>query len=125
MANGMNKLAPTPSLSPTPFTEAPLGFGPGGPLPAPTPWINYGPYIQYTNGGVVLGNPAGGNKGPGTLNAVNVYFNGVSLDIADYLPLSGGVVNGPLTVQTGPISFTVGLSMNGPLTGAIIDEGTF
>jgi len=112
---------------PHPLTEAPLGFGPGGPLPSPSPWIIHGSWIEYSNGGVVLGSPTGGNKGPGTLNAANVYLNGSSLDLGNYLPLTGGTIGGNLSV-------TGNLAVNGAnltlgnttvLQGGVLDMGTF
>lgn len=48
-----------------------------GPLPFASPWYDYGPYIFYKNGGVIVGNPTGGNKGVGTINAEDLYINGV------------------------------------------------
>jgi hypothetical protein len=99
-------------------TQQPIiGFGPGGPLPAPTPWITFGSWIQYA-GGVVVGNPTGGNLGPGTINAAAYFINGVQYDLADYLPLTGGVIGGNLTVNG---VFTV----NGSVNNITIDAGTF
>ena len=100
------------------LTNASIGFGPGGPLPAPSPWTSYGHYIFYGNGGIVVGTPTGGNQGPGTLNAVNLYINGLSIDPGNFLQLSGGTVNGNLTING---SFT----MNGPVDGVTLDMGIF
>lgn len=110
---------------PIQMTDAPLGFGPGGPLPAPSPWINYGGYIGYTLGGVVIGTPTGGNKGPGTVNAANFYINGVSVNPGDYLPVTGGTVaylnvTGTLTIGNGSA-----INMNGAINGAIMDMGVY
>ncbi len=49
----------------------------GGPLPVSSPWLNYGSYV-YWRGGVVVGSPAGGNTGNGTVNAQQYYVNGVT-----------------------------------------------
>jgi hypothetical protein len=95
----------------------PVGLGPGGPLPAPTPWINFGSWIQYS-GGVVVGSPTGSNTGPGTVNASAYFINGVPLDYANFLPLTGGVIGGNLTVNG---IFTV----NGSVDGLHVDAGTY
>jgi hypothetical protein len=79
-------------------TSEPIGFGPGGPNPTTTPWISYGSWIDY-DGGVVIGNPAGGNMGPGTINAQAFFTNGTQYDLASYLPLTGGIISGGLTVN--------------------------
>ena len=79
-----------------------MGFGPGGPLPAPSPWTTYGSWIKYL-GGVVVGNPTGGQLGLGTINATGYFINGVPFDLNNYLPLSGsGTVGGQLTLN-GPL----------------------
>jgi hypothetical protein len=41
-----------------------LGGGAGGPLPF-SPWLVVGNAATYQNGGVVVGNPTGGDQGPG------------------------------------------------------------
>jgi hypothetical protein len=97
------------AMSATPFTNAPLGFGPGGPLPAPTPWTTYGSWVTFS-GGVVVGSPTGGNKGPGTINASNYFINGSSFNINNYLPLTGGTISGPLTV-TGVVNMTLDMGV--------------
>src|SRR5215468_5061364 len=99
MAIAMNELVRTDI--PITFSDAPLGFGPGGPLPVPSPWTNYGTYIGYGIGGVIVGTPTGGQKGPGTLNAQNIYVNGVSINPGDFLPLTGGTITGNLTINGG------------------------
>ena len=81
--------------------EAVLGSGAGGPLTAPTPWITFPGYIQYS-GGVVVGSPAGGNKGPGTVNAANYFINGVQVIPSNYLLLSGGTMTGMLSLFSDP-----------------------
>jgi hypothetical protein len=78
-----------------------LGSGAGGPLTAPTPWVVYAGYLQYP-GGVVVGNPTGGNKGPGTLNLSSIYLNGVLVDLTKYLLLTGGTLTGKLTLAVVP-----------------------
>jgi hypothetical protein len=103
---------------PTTLVTATMGIGPGGPLPVPSPWNTSSGYITYTTGGVVVGTPTGGNKGPGTLNASNLFVNGISVDVANFLPLTGGTISGPLTVNG---AFTLG----GTINGAVLDMGTF
>lgn len=102
--------------SPTQQTTGPLGYGPGGPLPSPSPWTFYGSWLSF-NGGIVVGAPAGGNQGPGTINAIAFYINGAPFDLGNYLPLTGGTVGGPLTVNG---TFTVNGTVN--LT---LDPGTY
>jgi hypothetical protein len=75
-------------------------------------------YITYTTGGVVVGTPSGGSQGPGTLNATNLFINGISIDVNNFLSLTGGTISGPLTVN-GP--FTV----IGTTNGVTLDMGTF
>jgi hypothetical protein len=103
---------------PTTLADTFMGIGPGGPLPIPSPWSVSGGYITYTTGGVVIGTPSGGSLGPGTLNASNLYVNGISIDVANFLSLTGGTISGPLTVN-GP--FTLGSTIN----GAVLDMGTY
>ena len=103
--------------SAVPYSPAPIGFGPGGPLPAPTPWTTYGTWLQWS-GGLVIGSPTGGNLGPGTVNASSYYLNGQPFELANYLPLSGGTITGTLTIN-GPTIF------GGTIDGAVIDGGTF
>ena len=104
-----------------PYTPAPIGFGPGGPLPAPTPWTLFGTYITFKTGGVVVGTPSGGSFGPGTLNATNLLINGVSINPNNFLQLTGGTINGPFTINTGPVTFGPGVVIN----GAVLDMGTY
>jgi hypothetical protein len=105
------------ALGVMPSAGGPMGFGPGGPLPAPTPWIVYGTYLQWT-GGIVVGNPTGGSLGPGTINAAAFYINGQSFELGNYLPLTGGVIGGPLTVNG---AFVV----HGTVDGITLDMGTY
>src|SRR5262245_40227450 len=112
----MNQIVPFSEV--TTESAAPIGFGPGGPLPPPAPWIIHGSWISYL-GGVVIGNPTGGNKGPGTINASSVFQNGVHLDVSNFLPLTGGTV-GPLTVNG---AFTV--APGWVTDGVILDMGTY
>jgi hypothetical protein len=119
MANAMNTPAirGTGKVLPVSQSAPPMGFGPGGPLPAPTQWTNYGSWILYL-GGVVVGTPTGSNKGPGSINATSYYVNGVPFDVSNYLPLSGGVITGNLTVN--------GLFLAaGTVDGIVLDMGTF
>jgi hypothetical protein len=55
-----------------------MGFGVGGPGPQPHPWVIQGDWISYY-GGVTIGNPTGGDKGLGTLNAEDVYIQGTDV----------------------------------------------
>jgi len=81
--------------------EQVLGSGAGGPLTPPTPWIQLTGYLTYP-GGVVVGNPTGGNKGAGALNAQTIYINGVQVNLSQYLPFAGGAMTGPLTLVGDP-----------------------
>lgn len=83
--------------------ETILGSGAGGPLTAPGPWNQYAGYIQYPNG-VIVGTPAGGNQGPGTVNLLGLYTNGVLLDLTKYLPTTGGTLTGLLTLGAVPVN---------------------
>jgi hypothetical protein len=80
-----------------------LGSGAGGPLSPPTPWIQYAGYIQYP-GGVVVGNPIGGNKGNGTVNVQSYYLNGSIVNLASYLLLAGGTMTGELVLASDPVN---------------------
>jgi hypothetical protein len=79
-----------------------LGAGAGGPLTAPGPWIQYTGYILYPNG-VVVGTPAGGNQGIGTINLQKIYLNGVLVDLTKYVPFTGGALTGILTLSGDPV----------------------
>lgn len=83
--------------------ESVLGAGAGGPLTAPTPWIQHPGYIFYP-GGVVVGNPSGLNKGNGAINAQAFYIDGVLLNLGNYLPKSGGILTGILTLSGDPVA---------------------
>jgi hypothetical protein len=51
-----------------------------GPQPLSSPWTQAGPTLSYNDGGVTLpAGVAGGDKGPGTINAVGVYEAGVQI----------------------------------------------
>jgi hypothetical protein len=93
----MTEAPPAPGVR-----ETILGSGAGGPLTAPTPWLTFPGYIQYVSGGVVIGNPAGGNKGSGALNLQNLYINGTQFLPANFLPLTGGTLTGLLTLGVAP-----------------------
>jgi hypothetical protein len=56
--------------------------------------------------------------GLGTLNADNLYINGLSINPSNYLPLAGGTITGNLTING---SFT----MNGSVDGVTLDMGTY
>jgi hypothetical protein len=51
---------------------------------------------------MVIGNPTGGAKGDGTLNASAFYVNGVLYDPTAFAPLAGATMNGPLTLKDDP-----------------------
>jgi hypothetical protein len=89
-------------LEPTPLENV-LGSGAGGPLTAPTPWIQYTGYLQYA-GGIVIGSPTGGNEGAGTVNASAVYTNGTQIIPANYVKLAGGIMTGILTLSADPVN---------------------
>jgi hypothetical protein len=92
----------TDILEPTPV-ESILGSGAGGPLSAPTPWIQYTGYLQYA-GGIVVGAPTGGNEGAGTINATAIYVNGVQDLPNSYVKLAGGTMSGILTLSGDPVN---------------------
>jgi hypothetical protein len=81
--------------------DAVLGSGAGGPLSAPTPWIQYSGYLNY-GGGIVVGAPTGGNQGNGTVNAQSFYINGTLVNLNNYLLLAGGTLTGPLILAADP-----------------------
>lgn len=87
-------------LEPTPV-ESILGSGAGGPLTAPTPWTQYTGYLGYA-GGIIVGNPTGGNQGPGTINSAAIYVNGTQILPNNYLKLAGGTMTGILTLSGDP-----------------------
>jgi hypothetical protein len=90
----------TPAVAPMPLTTPILGAGPGGPLPAPSPWTIGNGFIQYAGGGVQVGTPTGGNKGAGSINAASIYLNGTALTPGGTgLPLTGGTITGNLINQ--------------------------
>ena len=113
----MNAVAKLTS-SVTPLSAGQMGFGPGGPLPAPTPWTTYGTWLQWS-GGIVLGNPTGGNMGPGSINVTSYFINGAPFDLGNYLPLTGGIIGGSLTING---ALTV---VSGPVNGLVLDMGTY
>jgi hypothetical protein len=98
---------PSPDLLNVQF----LGFGPGGPLPIPSPWTTYGGYIYYPQG-VVLGSPTGGNLGAGIINAQDVAIQGTSVlnKFNNYLPTAGGTVTGNLIVNGNSILSTLNVT---------------
>ena len=49
-------------------------------------------------GGVVIGSPTGGNKGAGTINAANVYQNGVAVSTGGNVATSGSITTGYLAI---------------------------
>jgi hypothetical protein len=78
------RLAPQPpqraiGVQPMALDAQPVLGQLGGPLPVPSPWQTRGAYISYPYGGVTVGVPTGGNKGLGTINAQNLYVQGVAL----------------------------------------------
>jgi hypothetical protein len=84
--------------------EAVLGSGAGGPLSVPTPWIIGSGYIAYPFGGIVVGNPTGGAKGVGSVNAQSYYINGTLVDLTKYVLWTGGAMQGVLTLYQDPVN---------------------
>jgi len=101
--------------------DPPMGFGPGGPLPAPSPWTTYGTYVSF-GGGVVVGAPTGGNRGNGTINCASIYVNGVALSSVNYLPTAGGNITGNLSIG-GTLTVTGNTVLHG-ITGLNLDMNT-
>lgn len=93
----MSSAAPLASSS----TFDALGSGPGGPLAIPTPWIQHVGWINYP-GGVVIGTPTLGQQGNGSLNLQSLFLNGVIVNLALYLQLTGGTMTGPLILSGTP-----------------------
>lgn len=96
----MNDKPRKPGITPAAVVP-PEGFGFGGPQPAPDPWTVEGTWLSYY-GGITIGNPTGGFKGNGTVNASAYYINGVLVNPSLYLPLSGGTMTGPMTLNANP-----------------------
>lgn len=80
-----------------------LGAGAGGPLAPPSVWTQHAGWVSYA-GGVVIGNPTGGNFGNGTLNLQNLYINGALVNLAQYVKLAGGTMTGVLTLSADPVN---------------------
>jgi hypothetical protein len=97
--------------------ETILGSGAGGPLTPPGPWVQYAGYLTYS-GGIILGNATDGNKGVGTVNAKDFYKDGVKIDLGLYLPLTGGVMTGLISLSGPPTA-----SMH-PTTKQYVDQAT-
>jgi len=72
-----------------------------GPQPQPDPWTIQGPAVYYAHA-MVIGNPTGGPKGDGTLNAVAFYVNGNLYDPNVFAPLAGATMTGPLILHADP-----------------------
>jgi hypothetical protein len=51
---------------------------------------------------MVIGNPLGGAKGDGTLNAQAFYVNGVLYNPTAFAPLAGATFTGPVTLHADP-----------------------
>jgi hypothetical protein len=86
-----------------PLGETILGSGTGGPLSLPSQWVQGSGYIYYPFG-VVIGTPAGGNEGNGTLNVSSLYINGSLVNLSQYLPYAGGTMTGSLSLYADPSS---------------------
>jgi hypothetical protein len=56
-------------------------FGVGGPGPQPTAWLINNDTIDY-DGGITVGNPTGGPMGSGTINAINLFIEGLDINAA-------------------------------------------
>lgn len=102
-----------------------LGAGAGGPLAPPTPWQPGVGFIYYTNGGIVVGYPAGVNKGVGAINAQSYYINGVLVDLTKYLPYTGGTLTGILTLSGDPIGNMDAVTKRYVDTKIVTVNGTF
>jgi hypothetical protein len=110
------------TLVPTPV-ESVLGSGAGGPLSAPSPWIQYTGYLQYA-GGVVVGNATGGNQGNGTVNAAGVYSNGTQILPNSYVKLAGGTMTGILTLSADPVNLLDSVTKQYADTKVALSGGT-
>jgi hypothetical protein len=56
--------------------------------------------------------------GPGTINASSLFVNGAPFTLGNYMPLTGGIISGTLTVDGL-------LTCAGGIDGVDIDPGTF
>lgn len=72
-----------------------------GPQPQPDPWTIQGPAVYYAHA-MVIGNPAGGPQGDGTLNAEAFYVAGKLYDPTVFAPLAGAVMLGPMILHADP-----------------------
>lgn len=72
-----------------------------GPQPQPDPWTIQGPAVYYAHA-MVIGNPAGGPQGDGTLNAEAFYVAGKLYDPTVFAPLAGSIFTGPVTLHADP-----------------------
>lgn len=103
-------------------------FAQGGPGPVPSPWVQSGPTISYSNGGISLPQSVtGGGLGVGTSNVSNGYFvNSVRLsNLTEILsnktlasPVLSGLVSGnstiPWSVLTGTPTTLSGYGITSP-----------
>jgi hypothetical protein len=85
---------PTASGQPSTLIQA-------GPQAQPDPWTIQGPAVYYAHA-MVIGNPPGGPKGDGTLNAVAFYVNGALYDPTVFAPLAGATMTGSLILAHDP-----------------------
>lgn len=76
---------------------ATIGFGAPVTLPGP---------VTITGGGLIIGAPAGGNEGTGTVNATGFFLNGVN-------QFQTGTFTGTLTGMTGTTTGTVTYTISG------------
>jgi hypothetical protein len=65
--------------APQPKAQIPiLGYANAGPGPMPDPWITSHNSITYLYN-IIVGTPTGGAAGNGTINAQDLFINGVSV----------------------------------------------
>jgi hypothetical protein len=79
----------------------PSGSTVAGPQQQPDPWTIQGPAVYYAHA-MVIGNPVGGPKGDGTLNATAFYVNGQLYNPLAFAPLAGATMTGPLLLAGDP-----------------------
>jgi hypothetical protein len=100
-----------------------LSGGPGGP---PQPWTVRGYTATYEGCVMVPSGVAGGNTGPGTINANDIYIQGTRLEVTlgHYLPLTGGTLTGPLNISD-PSHLNIGGGLSGNVLASNGLGGTY
>ena len=68
-------------------------------------------------GGVVIGNPTGGNKGIGTINAEKIYVNGSEVGGGECVIVSKGIVDNSPDVITASAQCPTGYTIKSACTG--------